>query len=102
MAAWNTHGSHAVNVLPKGAAFNTDYSCDDIPSEVLRARPVRPNRGLIIQTGSANLHTSKRIREFMEKNNPRGAPYPPFSPGLAFPVSFCLAALKISYEGVSS
>jgi hypothetical protein len=80
---WNTEGFHVVDLLPKGATFDTDYSCEDIPSEILRACPVHSNRRLVGHAGNARKHAWKRTREFMEKNNSRGASHPAFSHDLA-------------------
>jgi hypothetical protein len=79
----NTEGFHVVDLLPKGASCDTRYYCEDIISEILRACPVDSNRRLVIYVDDARPHTSKRTREFMERNNRRGAPHPPFSPNLA-------------------
>jgi hypothetical protein len=36
---WNTHGLLVVDMLPKGATFDTDYCCDDILSEIFGGVP---------------------------------------------------------------
>jgi hypothetical protein len=77
---WNTKGFHVVGVLPKEATFDTDYYCQDVLSEILRACPARSNRRLVVHADNARPHTLKRIREFMEKNNLRGAAHPLVSP----------------------
>jgi hypothetical protein len=45
-------------VLPKGARFDTDYCCEDILSEILKARPLRPNRGVVVHAANARPHTT--------------------------------------------
>jgi hypothetical protein len=81
--AWNREGFHVVTVLQKAGTVGTDNCCEDIPSEILRRQPVRSSRRLVIPAGDATSHTSKRKREFIEKNNLRAAPHPPFSFDLA-------------------
>jgi hypothetical protein len=43
----------------------------------------RSDHRLIIHSNNAKLHTLKRIKEFTEQNNLRGALHSPFSPDLA-------------------
>jgi hypothetical protein len=85
---WNTGGLRVVHVLPKGATFDTDYYCEDILSEILRVCPIYSSRRLVLHPDNARPQTSKRTREFMEKDNLRGAPNRAFSPDLAPSDSF--------------
>jgi histone-lysine N-methyltransferase SETMAR len=96
---WNTEGFHIINVIPKGAMFGTDYYCEDILSEILRACPLRSNRRLVIHADSARPPTSKRTGEFMEKNSLRGTPHPPFSPDLSPSDFFFFGQIKSKLQG---
>jgi histone-lysine N-methyltransferase SETMAR len=96
---WNIEGFRVVDMLPRGAAFDTDYCSEGILSEILRACPVRSNRQLVVHIDSSMLHTSKQTREFMERNNPRVAPHPPFSPDLAPSDFFLFDCIKGKLQG---
>jgi hypothetical protein len=62
---------------------------------------VRSNRRLTPHADNAKLHTSKRTREFMEKNSLSGAPLPPSSPDLT-PSDFCLfGSIKDRLQGTT-
>jgi transposase len=80
---WNRERSHVVDVLRKGATFETDSYCEGILSEISRACLVHSNRRLVIHADNAGPHALKRTGEFMEKNNLRRVSHPPFSPDLA-------------------
>jgi hypothetical protein len=53
----NTEGFHVVDVLPKGATFDTDCYCEDRCWEIPRAGPVRANRGLVVHADNTRPHT---------------------------------------------
>jgi histone-lysine N-methyltransferase SETMAR len=84
---------------PKGAAFDTDYSCGDILSEILRLCPERSNHRLTFHVDNARPHTSKRTKEFMEQSNLRGAPHLPFSLDLIPSDLFLFGYIKDKLQG---
>jgi hypothetical protein len=96
---WNIQGFRVVELLPKGATFRTDYCCEDILSEIFNACPARSNRRLIVHPDNARPHASKRTRDFMEKNNLRGAPHPPFSRDQAASYFFSFGHFKSKLQG---
>jgi hypothetical protein len=96
---WNTEGFHAVDVLPKGAAFNTNCYCKDSLSEIHRACPVRSNRSLVVHADNATPYASKGTKEFMKENGLRGAPYTRFSPILAPSYFSLFGCIKLELQG---
>jgi hypothetical protein len=71
---WHPQGFfHIVDVLPRRAIFDIDYSCEDILSEIFSACPIGSSLRLIGHADNDRLHTSKRTREFIEGNNLRRA-----------------------------
>jgi hypothetical protein len=66
---WSTQGFHIVDVLSKGAMFDTDYCDENIFSEILSICPVRSNSRLIVHADNARLHNLKRTREFTNKSD---------------------------------
>jgi hypothetical protein len=94
---WDTQGFYIVAVLPKGATFDTDYSCKDILSEILKAHPVRSNLRAIIHADNATYFEANK-RAHGEKQL-ESIPHPPFSPDPAAFDFFLLGYIQTKLQG---
>jgi histone-lysine N-methyltransferase SETMAR len=94
----NTDGFHVVDLLSKGATFNTDYYFQDILSEILWACPACSNRRLTAGADNTRLYVESATRVY-GRNSLRKAPHLPFSPDLAPSDFFLFGSIDGKLQG---
>jgi hypothetical protein len=77
---WNPHGFHLVSLLPKGQNWTSQYYIDHILPEICALRDARARRKLVVHADNARPHVAKRVKEYLEDNNLKSAPHPPYPP----------------------
>jgi hypothetical protein len=77
---WNPHGFDLVSLLPKGQKWTTQYQIDHIIPEICTLRDARDRRKLVVHADNARPHIAKRVKQYLEDNNLKSAPHPPYSP----------------------
>jgi hypothetical protein len=77
---WNPHGFHGVSLLPKGQKWTSQYYIDHILPEICALRDARDRRKLVIHANNARPHVARRVKQYLEDNNLKSAPHPPYSP----------------------
>jgi hypothetical protein len=77
---WNPHGIHLVSLLPKGQKWTNQYYIDHILPEICALRDVRDRRKLVVYADNAKPHVAKNVKQYLEDNNLKSAPHPPYSP----------------------
>jgi transposase len=101
---WNPHGFHIIDILPKGAKFNSDYYISHILTplaEIKESIGVESQRKLIVHADNARPHTAKKVEEVLESTGLRNASHPPYSPDLAPSDFFLFGYLKEKMKGES-
>jgi histone-lysine N-methyltransferase SETMAR len=78
--AWNPLGFPLVVALPKGSAFNGEYSRDNILAALTQFQPEEDGRKLVVHADNARAHTAQKCRTFCKENRLRLTPHPPYSP----------------------
>jgi histone-lysine N-methyltransferase SETMAR len=81
--AWNPHGFHVVDTLPKWESFNITYYIKHILWPILEHRPKLRLRQFIIYADNARLYAARKSRIFCKSNSIKIAPHLPYSPDLA-------------------
>jgi histone-lysine N-methyltransferase SETMAR len=79
----NPHGFHLVSLLSKGQKWTSQYYIDHILPEIYTLRDARDRRKSVVHAYSARPHVAKRVKQYLEDNNLKSAPHPPYSPDLA-------------------
>jgi hypothetical protein len=77
---WNPRRFHLVSLLPKGQKWTSQYYIDHILPEICALRDVRDRRKSVVHADNARPHVVKRIKQYIEDNNLKSAPHPPYSP----------------------
>jgi hypothetical protein len=77
---WNPHGFQLVSLLPKGQKWTSQYYIDHILPEICALRDARDRRKLVVHANNARPHVAKRFKQYLEDNNLKSAPHPPYSP----------------------
>jgi hypothetical protein len=88
---WNPHGFHLVSLLPREQKWTIQYYTDHILPEICALRDARDRRKSVIHANNARLHVAKRVKQYLQDNNLKSAPYPPYSQDLAPSDFFSLA-----------
>jgi hypothetical protein len=84
--AWNPHGFHLINALPKGIKFSSNYSIHEILTSFLEWYDAQfgvAQQNLVIETDDARPHTAKVVSHFCDENEITVALHPPCSLDLA-------------------
>jgi hypothetical protein len=76
---WNPHGFHLVSFLPKGQKYTSQYYIDYILSEICALRDARDRRKLVVHADNVRPHVAKRGKQYLQDNNLKSAPHPPYS-----------------------
>jgi hypothetical protein len=87
--AWNPYGVHLVSLLPKGQKWTRQYYIDHILPEIYALRDATYRQKLVIHADNARPHVTKRVKQYLEDDSLKSAPYPPYSADLA-PINFFL------------
>jgi hypothetical protein len=77
---WNPHGFHLVSFLPKGQKWTSQYYIDHILPEICALRDARDRLKLVVHADNARPQVAKKVKQYLEDNNLKSAPYPPCSP----------------------
>jgi hypothetical protein len=85
----NPHGFNLVSVLPKGQKGTSQYCVDHIIPEIGALCDARDRRKLVVHADNAKPHVGKRVKQYLDENGLRGAPYPLYSSDIA-PSDFSL------------
>jgi hypothetical protein len=77
---WNPHGLHLISLLPKGQKWTSQYYIDHILLEICALPDARDRRKLVVHADNAKPHVAKRVKQYLEDNNMKSTPHPPYSP----------------------
>jgi hypothetical protein len=77
---WNPHGFHLGSLLPKGQKWTTQYYIDHILPEIYTLCNARVRRKLVAHAENARPRVAKRVKQYLEANNLKSAPHPPYFP----------------------
>jgi hypothetical protein len=76
---WNQHGFHLVSLLPKRQKWTSQYYIDHILAEICTLRDARDRLKLMVHADNAKPHVVKRVTQYLEDNNLKSTPHPPYS-----------------------
>jgi hypothetical protein len=76
---WNPHGFHLVSLLPKGQKWTIQDYVDHILPEICTLRDATDHRKLVVHADNARPHVAKTVKQYLEDNNLKSAPHPPYS-----------------------
>jgi hypothetical protein len=82
-AVWNPSGFHLVSLLPKGQKWASQYYIDHILPEICALRDARDRGTLVVHADTVGPHVAKRVKQYLQDNNLKSAPHPPYSQHLA-------------------
>jgi hypothetical protein len=97
--AWNPHGFHVIDVLPKGEVFSAAYYIRNILNPISALAAPNDSRRLIVHADNSRCHTAKIVLSFMAEKNLKVAPHPPYSPDLAPSDFYLFGYLKEQLRG---
>jgi histone-lysine N-methyltransferase SETMAR len=101
---WNSHGFHFLDVLPNASKFSAGREISHI---LLRLRENfasdqdDPRRQFVIRADNARLYCAKILSLFLDRNSPRRAFHPPYSPDMASSDFRLSGFLKAGFQGSS-
>jgi hypothetical protein len=84
--AWNSCGFHLIKVLEKGRKFNASYYIVEILEPLSKWRSIEAagnQRKLLVHADNWRPHTAKLSTQYLNENQMKSAPHPPYSPDLA-------------------
>jgi transposase len=96
---WTPHGFHLVSLLPKGQKWTSQSYIDHILPEICALRDARDRRKVVVHADNARPHVAKRVNQYLEDNNLKSAPHPPYSPDLAPNNFFLFGHVKRLLQG---
>jgi hypothetical protein len=79
-STWISLGFHMVSLLPKEPRWTSQYYIAHIPPEICALCDARDRRKLVVHADNARPHVAKRVKQYLEDNNLKNAPHPPYSP----------------------
>jgi hypothetical protein len=77
---WNPHGFHLASLLPKGQKWTSQCYIDHILPEIYALCNARDRQKSVVHANNARPHVAKTVKQYLEDNNPKSAPHPPYSP----------------------
>ena len=99
---WNPTGFLIVEALDDDMVFNSDYFRDEILEQIKdRTSDDRERLGgnLILHFDNARPHISKKVMEYLDQNEIKRAPQPPYSPDIAPSDFFLFGYMKEKLKG---
>ena len=99
---WNPTGFLIVEALDDDMVFNSDYFRDEILEQIKdRTSDDREILGgnLILHFDNARPHISKKVMEYLDQNEIKRAPQPPYSPDIAPSDFFLFGYMKEKLKG---
>ena len=99
---WNSNGFLIVEALADDMVFNSDYFRDEILEQInCKTSDNRETLGenFILHFDNATPHISKKIMEYLDQNEIKRAPQPPYSPDIAPSDFFLFGYMKEKLKG---
>ena len=99
---WNPNGFPVVEALDDNMVFNSDYFINKILEQINSQTSVDREilkRNLILHFDNARPHISKKVKEYLDQNDIKRAPQPPYSPDIAPSDFFLFGYLKDNLKG---
>jgi hypothetical protein len=90
---WNPHGFQAVQALPRGCQWTSQYEIGNILPEICALHFAGDRRRLVLHADDPVPHVSTRVKPHLEDISLRTALHPSYSPDRA-PSNFFLAVME--------
>ena len=98
---WNPHGFVVIDSLPKGEKFTSRYYISNILSQLIPIANESRKRKIVIHADNARPHSAKTVKYFVDLNNMKVAPHPPYSPDIAPSDFYLFGYMKDQMKGES-
>lgn len=99
---WNPNGFLIVEAMDDNMKFNSDYFINEILEQIsIKTTEDQEKFGqnLILHFDNARPHISKKVKKYLEENNMKRAPQPPYSPDIAPSDFFLFGFVKEKLKG---
>jgi histone-lysine N-methyltransferase SETMAR len=101
---WNLRGFHLIKVLEKGRKFNAGYYIAEILKSLSQWSSFGAagnKRKFMVHADNARPHTTKLSTQYLNENQMKSVPHPPYSPDLAPSDFYLFGYVKTCLAGIS-